>query len=123
MKKFLILVTLGTIFIIVLGVILFSQGASSSTPLPSNYELYVSVSCPHCRNVEEFLDSWDKKDQIKIDKLEVDSNQINISLLAKRATYCKLPTNQLGVPFLFTPKGKCLTGDQPIIDYFKNLEL
>jgi glutaredoxin len=123
MKKFPVLVVLTTIIIIVGGALFFSRGNSENFPsLPSNYELFVSAVCPHCKNVEDFLNSWEKKDQVKINKLEVDSNQIAVSLLAKRASYCELPTNELGVPFLFTPEGKCLSGDQPIIEFLKNLQ-
>ncbi len=122
MKKFPIFVILATIIIIIGGAFFLSRGSSKTAlSLPQNYELFTSETCPHCKNVADFLNSWEKRDQIKIDKLGIDSNQTNVSTLTSRAIYCKLPTNQIGVPFLFTPEGKCISGDEPIINFLKSL--
>ncbi len=93
------------------------------TPLPTNYEYFWGNGCPHCVNVSEFLDNWSGKDKIKIDKKEVWNNPANAALMQERATYCKIDKSGMGVPLLFTPDGKCLVGDTPVIDYFKNLKL
>lgn len=86
------------------------------------YELFWGEGCPHCKNVDEFLSTWEKKDTVKIEKLEVQQNQANSATMLKRAKNCGLDTSKgLGVPFLFTSDGKCFVGDTPIIDYFKSL--
>ncbi len=127
MKRFPLLVGLVLILIIIGGVLLFSNdstnnpGANPPT-LPDSYEYYWGEGCPHCTNVEEFLNSWENRDKVQIDKKEVYKNQDSIDLFKSRVEYCKLPNNQIGVPFLFTPEGKCVVGDTPIISLFEQLE-
>jgi glutaredoxin-related protein len=94
---------------------------NSQIELPANYELFWGDGCPHCKIVEDFLASWDKKDEIKVDQLEVWNNIDNAKKMQTAADYCNIPKNELGVPMLFTPDGKCLVGDGPIIDLFKSL--
>jgi glutaredoxin len=124
MSKLPIIVLIATIIIVVGGVFLLSKPETKipDEPLPTTLQYFWSETCPHCKNVANFIDNWDKKDKLVLDKREI-SDTKNALLLTKRAEYCKLPTNSVGVPFLFTPDGKCITGDQPIIDYFKSLNL
>lgn len=131
MNKTVIVIILATLLLIVGGMLFFSNKQNSSStppPLPSNLEYFWGNGCPHCANVEEFLKTWDppigeasKKDQVKIDKFEVWSNPKNAALMEARYNYCQTPRAEMGVPLLFTPEGKCLVGDQPIIDHFKEL--
>jgi glutaredoxin len=127
-KKFLPLMILGALVIIAFGVVIFPRDnspeatSSSPFPLPTSYELFWGEGCPHCANVDDFLETWDKKDEIKVEKKEVYENKGNSTLLAQRANYCKINTYNIGIPFLFTPDGKCISGDTPIIDFFKSLE-
>jgi len=111
------------IAIIVGGVFLFSKNSSQDSGFqpPDSYEYYWGDGCPHCTNVQAFFDTWDKKDQIDILKLEVWSNPANARLMRERAKNCEINPSGMGVPFLVTPEGKCLTGDESIIDHFKSL--
>ena len=98
------------------------------TVAPQNYEYYWSETCPHCTNVEEFLEGWEKDlpaqaGKIQMDKFEVNESVKNAQKFIARGTYCKIPRSKLGVPLLITPEGKCLTGDTSIIEYFKGLVL
>jgi len=93
-----------------------------TTVCEKTFELYWGIGCPHCKNVEDFLSTWDKKDKVKIEKLEVQQNQVNSVQMLKRAKSCGIDTTQgVGVPLLYTPDAKCLNGDTPIIDYLKSL--
>ncbi len=125
MKKFPFIAGILTLLVFVGGVFLFSGKGSSSrnpqTPLPSSYEYFWSVTCPHCAKVQEFLDSWEGTDKIQVEKKEV-RERANSLLMAERAKYCGISTQNLGVPFLFTPKGKCIEGDEPIINFFKEMQ-
>ncbi len=114
-----------TILAIIGGVFFFSkpQNQTSNLQLPTSYEYYWGDGCPHCAVVEEFLNSWENKDKVQIDKKETWNNRENANLLNQRAKSCSIRPSEVGVPFLFTPDGKCITGDTPIIDYFKSLEL
>jgi len=99
--------------------------AKQQTPPPpvTGYEYFWGDGCPHCAIVQEFFDSWEGKDKIQIDKKETWSNPENARLLTQRARACNIPTNEMGVPLLVKPDGECIGGDQPIIDYFKSLDL
>ena len=124
-NKFPLVIALVTIIIFIGGIFLFSknQTTPASLPLPENYQYFWGNGCPHCANVEKFLESWNMRDKVKIDKYEVWGNRDNANLMSSRASYCKLNLTNLAVPMLFTPDGKCIEGDEPIIDFLKNLNL
>ncbi len=123
MKKFTVIAIIVTVVIIIGGVFLTSKGqdsnSSGSYPLPTELIYYWGDGCPHCKIVSDFLSSWDKKDTVEIDKKEVWNNVANAKELKARYEYCKVPQSQMGIPLLFTPEGKCYSGDTPIIDYLK----
>lgn len=98
------------------------SSSSESYPLPTTLTYYWGDGCPHCKIVADFLSTWDKKDTVEIDKKEVWNNVANAKELKARYEYCKVPQSETGVPLLFTPDGKCFSGDTPIIDYLKNIK-
>lgn len=114
-----------TILILVGGAFLVTKDNSKPipSPEPNTYEYFWGDGCPHCKIVADFMETWSGKDKIKINKLEVWNNTKNAEVMAERAKVCNIPRTELGVPFMVTPDGKCLTGDQPIIDHFKKLDL
>ena len=135
MKKMPLAIIGLVLIILVAGVILLSttstnqssnQPANPAVPYSSDaYTYYWSPTCPHCLKVNEFTSTWSGKDKIKINKKDVSSNRDYASdLVQKGSSVCKLPQEQIGtVPLLITPDGKCFNGDQPIIDYYKSLNL
>ncbi len=125
MKSFPLLISAATILIIFAGIFLFSKkpAVDSVAPsLPSSYEFYWGEGCPHCGNVADFFNSWEKIDMVEIEYKEVYENQETAKLMLTRAQFCNLQNNQIGVPFLFTPEGECFVGDTPIINFFEQLE-
>jgi len=68
------------------------------------------------------MDSWEGTAKISPEKKEI-SSPANSNLLVRRASSCNISVNDIGVPFLFTPEGKCIAGDEPIIEFFKSLNL
>ena len=106
---------------IVVIVVLFLFFKPNTYTLPANLTYYWGDGCPHCKTVADFMSSWDKRDVVKIDKKEVWNNTANAKELKARYEYCKIPQSEMGVPLLFTPEGKCYSGDTPIIDYLKSL--
>lgn len=121
MNKTGILLILGTILIMFGGAYLFSK--PTQVPAISGYEYFWGDGCPHCKIVADFMETWSGKDKINIKKLEVWNNTKNAALMNERAKNCNVVRTQMGVPFMVTPDGKCLMGDQPIIEHFKSLEL
>ncbi len=120
------LVILGITAILVIAGVFFltSKSSTSKDPraglIPDAYTYFWSETCPHCKNVADFLATW-KNPGINIDKKEVSQNRTNAELLTETAIKCNIPPDQVGVPLLVTPEGKCFNGDKPIIDYLKSL--
>lgn len=77
-------------------------------------------TCPHCKNVEEWMEKNNIESKIKIIKKEVYDNQKNSQELVKTAEKCGIATDSIGVPFLYTDEGKCLIGTPDVINYLKN---
>lgn len=80
---------------------------------------FYGEGCPHCAEVEKFFQQENIRSKINFQSLEVYQNKDNANLMLQKAEGCGLKPEELGMPFLFDP-GKCLVGDQPIIDYFKS---
>lgn len=120
MKKFLIAVSLATVVIVVGGIFLLSKN-QSPTPPPTGYEYYWGDGCPHCKVVDDFLSGWEDRDKLVFEKFEVWNNQANAKRLTERFNTCQTPSLDRGVPLLVTPDGKCIGGDTPIIEKFKEI--
>jgi len=80
--------------------------------------LFYGDGCPHCAIVEKYIEENKIKDKISFAQKEVYYNQSNAKELEEKAKICGLPTDSIGVPFLWNGE-KCLIGDQDIIDFFK----
>jgi len=82
--------------------------------------LFYGDTCPHCKNVDDFISANSVRDKLKFQELEVYNNQANARLLSVTAKKCNIDTSAgIGVPFFFDG-ASCLQGDQPIIDYFQS---
>lgn len=112
---------IGVIIVLLLGYIFILSKSSNSQIDNSDMVYFWSLTCPHCKNVADFLATWPNADKIILDKKEVSQDKNNAELFVRKGTECKIPTDQMGVPLLITKDGKCLTGDTPIIEYFKSL--
>ena len=80
--------------------------------------LFYGDGCPHCAIVEEYIKENNINDKISFAQKEVYYNQNNAKELEVKAKTCGLPTDSIGVPFLWDGS-KCLVGDQDIIEFFK----
>ena len=92
-----------------------NQGAAQET---NGVILFYGDGCPHCALVEEYMSQNDVEAKVPFVQKEVYYNKQNASELAEKAAACGIPTNSIGVPFLWDGAA-CLVGDQPIIDFFK----
>ena len=81
--------------------------------------LFYGDSCPHCALVEDYIKENGIGDKISFSQKEVYHNQNNAKELEEKAKICGMPTDSIGVPFLWDGS-KCLVGDQDIIDFFKS---
>lgn len=118
---------LGVIFfIIILGFVLWFWSARSekieqnqpATPITSSTILFYGEECPHCKDVEKFIEENKIAEKVKFDSLEVWYNKKNNQLLMEKTRECSIEKNEIGVPFLYS-EGKCLIGAPDIEKFFK----
>ncbi len=97
-----------------------SQSGSVTEKTQSNQSviLYVGATCPHCKEVKEWLKQNPKvEERSGLVIKEVYYNRRNARELGQRARECQIETKRgVAVPFLYD-RGQCLIGDKPIIDY------
>jgi len=78
--------------------------------------LFYGNTCPHCADLEKWMQENKIEEKIKIIKKEIYDNQQNAQELTQAAKKCGLATNSIGVPFLFA-EGRCLIGTSNIISF------
>jgi len=82
--------------------------------------LFYGIGCPHCAKVEEFIRENKIKEKIALEEKEVYFNRENAKKLIEVAKKCGFNENKIGVPFLWDEENqKCIVGDEPIINYFR----
>ena len=87
--------------------------------------LYWGKGCPHCENVKTYIRDNNLDSKIKIAYREVYYDNGNQSKLEETMKLCpEVDTTQgIGVPMSFDPKEKkCILGDQPAIEWLKNIK-
>ncbi len=80
--------------------------------------LFYGDGCPHCAIVEEYVSKNGIEVKVPFAKKEVYYNKKNSAELGEKAKICGIPTNSVGVPFLWDG-AKCYVGDQEIVEFFK----
>ena len=83
--------------------------------------LFYGDTCPHCENVEEYINAHNLESKVPFQRLEVFNNQANANLLSKKASACGMNTDSVGVPFLYDGS-KCYMGDEEVMSFFKQYE-
>jgi len=95
----------------------FFTDTSKHVPISEGIILFYGQDCPHCKNVEDFMDQNNIQDKVKVTQLEVYYNEDNQNILAQVAKKCNINLNQIGVPLLWDGQN-CTEGDQDIINFF-----
>lgn len=113
-KRFILPAIIGIIF---LAAILFIFLRNNSFK-DAGIILFYGDSCSHCANVDKFINDNKIEGKISFERKEVFNNQKNAQELAAKAKSCGLPTDNVGVPFLWTGS-QCIIGDTDIINFFK----
>jgi glutaredoxin len=113
-KKIVLTSIIISVVIIVLGYILVDSSnkkAKIKVNLPSKDKVvyYYGLTCPHCKEVEEWMKKNKVEEKIKVEKKEVWYNKENAAELQEVARVCNLDSSSIGVPFLWAD-GKCYIG-------------
>jgi glutaredoxin len=77
---------------------------------------YYGNTCSHCADVEAWMKENDIEKTMAVVKKEVFTNRNNASEMTEAAKTCGLPTDNIGVPFLYS-EGKCFIGSPDVINY------
>jgi len=123
MKNKIIIPTILFIVVFILSIFVLLQNKDNNTVQDnqqteeSQIILFYGDGCPHCAIVEEYIKENNIESKIFFAKKEVYHNRENANELADKAKICNLPTDSIGVPFLWEEK-KCYVGDQEIIGFF-----
>ena len=117
MKKKIILIILSVLLAVAVGLFIQKQTVSQKSP-PASEEivLFYGDTCPHCKEVEDYIAKNNIKDKINLVEKEVYQDQENARQLGEAAKKCGLQTDSVGVPFLFT-EGKCFVGTPDVIAF------
>ena len=107
----------GGIAVVVFLVVVFVL-ARSGKSLPQGIVLYYGDGCPHCALVDSFVNENNVEQKVQFVRKEVYNNKSNAREMASFAKKCGLPTDSIGIPFLWTGT-QCLTGDKDIIAFFQ----
>ena len=79
--------------------------------------LYYSLTCPHCKIVEAYIQDNNISSKIKFENIEVSQNSTAANELIKTGRYCKLDSPEIGAIPLLIYNNSCYLGDTPIIDF------
>ncbi|OGK72611.1 hypothetical protein A2459_01315 [Candidatus Roizmanbacteria bacterium RIFOXYC2_FULL_41_10] len=108
----------GTLFLVYTA----TQNSSSVTPLTTlkkdAFIYFYGNTCPHCKELNIWLEENQIAKKVKIDKKEVYQNKANADQLQQAAKICGLDTSSIGVPFVYD-NGKCYVGSDEAKDLFK----
>ena len=107
--------TILTLVVIFLLVFFVRAIRGDSKPADNGMVLFYSKVCPHCMKVDGFINSTPAMSKLNLVHKQVDQHISEVMAIAK---YCRLDSQRLQIPLLWTGK-VCITGDTPIIQYFK----
>ncbi|MEA5097099.1 MAG: DsbA family protein [Burkholderiaceae bacterium] len=98
----------------------FQEGTSSTVEQQSarGIILFYGYGCPHCAVVERYLEQNQIGNRVRFERKEVYLHPNNAKELKTKARACGIPEDAIGVPFLWDGE-KCLIGDQPITEFFR----
>ncbi len=79
---------------------------------------YYGRECPHCKDLEKFLEENKIAEKLPFAKKEVWHNAKNSSEMRERANACGLREESLGVPFIWAD-GSCFVGGPDAEKFFR----
>ncbi len=111
----------------ILGFIVWGVMSAPSASAPSSDDsgdsnssivYYYGKECPHCKDLEKFLEENHIAEKVSFAKKEVWHNTKNSREMQSRADECKIEKSSMGVPFVWA-EGKCFVGGPDAEKFFK----
>ncbi|MDQ5976817.1 MAG: hypothetical protein QG664_730 [Patescibacteria group bacterium] len=114
-------VLIGVCLVVLIGAIvawgMYDRNESDGGPLSEDMTLYWGDGCPHCENVEKFLEEKQVVGKVDFIRKEVWKDRANAREMERRARNCGIPAKDIGVPFLFSD-GQCFVGEPNVENEF-----
>ena len=106
--------------VVLMGIVLYFllPDDTALAQLPTGIVFYFGDTCPHCKNVEEYIIQNNVQDKILFEQKEVYNDAQNAKELKVVAKACGIDPMKVGVPLLWN-EGSCLVGDEDIITSFE----
>lgn len=119
-KKILLIIFIVIILIAaaIFGFLKYGSGQEQGQEQENEIVLFYGEGCPHCANVDKFIEENKIEEKLSFVRKEVFSNAANAKELTKIAQQCELSSSAIGVPFLWD-KENCVVGDVNVINFFK----
>lgn len=98
------------------------NGANEALSIDKNAEIifFYGRECPHCKDVEKYIEDNNVAEKINFVQGEVYHNKSNAEFMVEKQKECPLADDMIGaVPFLWT-KDKCYLGQVEIIEFLKS---
>lgn len=89
------------------------------TVSPDATVLYYGEECPHCKDVEKFIEENHVEEKVSFERKEVWHDKKNAAEMQDAAKVCGLSDDEIGVPFMFA-KGKCFVGTPDVEGFFQD---
>lgn len=80
--------------------------------------LFTRYDCPHCQNVENYIEQNGTREKIKFSEKEIHETA-NARLFFDAIKKCGIENEQAGVPMFYDGQ-TCYVGDENIIEYLRN---
>ena len=92
-----------SVAIIIIGIFIIwalSKPKKAEAPM-EGVVLYYGQDCPHCKNVEKFIEDNKIADKVKFSQKEIQYNLNNSREFLAKAKECGINQNEAGVPFVY----------------------
>lgn len=120
MKAYKTFIFIGVFIVILIGFLVWLAQLSPEAEvsvLDNNIILFYGDGCPHCEDVEEFIEENDMTNKVDFVRLEVWNDRANAKILDDALVRCAVDPKTAGVPFLFA-RGECYVGTPQIEEFF-----
>ena len=117
--KYYLILTIAVV--IIGGITLWFFGRPQKVVAPTGGIIYYyGKDCPHCQEVEKFMEDNKVAEKVEFAKEEVQYSNKNAQELLSRGRECNLEKEEIGSIPLVYDKGQCFLGAPEVIDFFKS---
>lgn len=118
-----IIIVLGLAGVLIAGLIVWaimeSKAEKQAASVPDASTIYFyGEECPHCKRINEFLESNAIASKFTFTKKEVWHSRTNSAQMKEKAEACGMDASKVGVPFIYTEGNKCVFGEPDVKKFF-----